>query len=194
MSEYDFTTNIQEDMGPQIQGHCHINDFIPTEDTRKWKKILDKHQPPVNYTMKQLRKSIKRHGIKDQIRIKADGKILNGNARYWIAREYYEAGDMRFEYLPVEIEHFAGIIMIDLGTEKPKDMKEIKDTFLLHVNKKIPVIPVGQLRDAEFLAERCRKQGKQDINQQGQWEVVIYKSQTGRVKEITFNCAKLDKW
>ena len=194
MSEYDFTSHVQEDTGPAIQGFCHINDFIPTEDTRKWKVIEDKHQPPVNYTMKQLRKSIKRHGIKDQLRIKSDGTILNGNARYWIAREYYLAGDTRFEYLPVEVEHFAGIIMIDTGTERPADMKRIKDNFLLHVNKKIPVIPVGQLREAEYLARRCRKQGKQDINQQGQWEVVLYKTQTGRVKQITFNCAKLDRY
>lgn len=134
-------------MGKEIQTRVHINDITPTESY--WEIVDDKHEPRSCYTKEELYESIKRDGIKYQLRIAPTGEIINGNMRYWTARRLFLEGDRRFEYLPVEKIFFTGLMDADKYAEFPgkKGILKVQQKITELLNTNQPVVPVSNLEE-----------------------------------------------
>ena len=98
-----------------IQLYMHIHDLKPFE-IPDWEVQLDEAIPGWGGTVRDQIKDIQKHGIKMALKVSPEGFIEYGNTRYWIARKLYEEGDIRFEYLPVQIDTFAGIKIVEVDT------------------------------------------------------------------------------
>ena len=121
-----------------IQTFVHINDLIPTENW--WPDVDDQLEPREFFTREELLDDIRENGFKYMIKTDEHGSIFNGNMRYWTARFLYEQeNDKRFEYLPVELNHLAGVYTWD----KETPFKQACKDFGKWLNTKVPVIPVS---------------------------------------------------
>lgn len=101
-----------------IQAVVNIYDLKPTETL--WDMVEDERSADsqVGWTKEELEADIRKNGILFMLHVDSDGNIYNGNARYWIARKLLLEGDLRFQYLPVEIREMTGTFVINFE-EKP---------------------------------------------------------------------------
>jgi len=134
-----------------IQTYVSIFDLIPTEPL--WDKIDDQRIPSDSYTKEELYESIKEKGLKYQFRVDSNGKILDGNARYWTCRRLIEEGDTRFLFVPIEIDMCHGVIIINYDTIV-SDLDILKNRWFDHIDTKNPVIPgEKEFKKYEFASE-----------------------------------------
>ena len=96
-----------------VQVWMHIKDLQPTEKTNAdtYKKGGQLHYE--GWTREKITKSIAGRGYPlYALNVNCKGEIENGNERYWVCRELFEAGDKRFEFLPVNISTVAGLKLL----------------------------------------------------------------------------------
>lgn len=101
----------------QIQNYVHIYDLKPTEPL--FDIVNDKRSPndEQTWTIEELEADIRKNGILLMIQIDSEGNILNGNGRYHIAMKLFLEGDMRFEYIAVELARMSGKFVINFEDE-----------------------------------------------------------------------------
>lgn len=95
-----------------VQTSLHIFDITPSE--AYWEEVDDYCHPRTFYTREGLYDSIKKNGLHYQLKVDQFGNIINGNMRWWTCLRLFLEGDMRFEYLPVEFNYYAGYFPLDL--------------------------------------------------------------------------------
>jgi hypothetical protein len=120
-----------------IQAFVSIFSLIPTEPL--WNEIKDERFPPEAWNKDDLYESIKKDGLKYQFRIDNTGKILDGNGRYWTCRRLVLEGDTRFLIVPIEMDIFNGIVLINHGKTTP-DVETVANTFYDRIDRKTSVI------------------------------------------------------
>ena len=122
-----------------IQSYVHIYDLKPTEPLFDVMEDNRSANSVEVWTKEGLAESIEEHGIKYMLHIDSEGNIINGNARYWTAREKFLAGDMRFEYIAVELAEMSGRFVINFA-EQP-DVPIAAKIFQKVLATKYTVIP-----------------------------------------------------
>ena len=101
-----------------IQLYMHIHDLKPYEMgyTQKEEIIPNPRSRWKGGNYDDFLDDIRQNGIRECLKVSCQGFIQFGNGRYWAARELYEQGDKRFEYLPVQIDTFTGVKLVEFDT------------------------------------------------------------------------------
>ena len=94
------------------------------------------------WTREEITADIKKNGIKYMLQIDSEGNILNGNERYWIARKLFLEGDMRFEYLPVELSEMSGKFILHFEDEPTNEVA--REMFGKVLSTMYEVIPTAK--------------------------------------------------
>ncbi|KKL65394.1 hypothetical protein LCGC14_2155410 [marine sediment metagenome] len=122
-----------------IQSYVHIYDLKPTEPLFD---VMEDNRSPDSievWTKEGLEESIREHGVKYMIHCDSEGNIINGNARYWVCRKLFLEGDMRFEYMAVELAEMSGKFVINF--EEQPDVPIAAKVFQRVLATKYTIIP-----------------------------------------------------
>ena len=148
-----------------IQIWIHIKDLQPTEKTSENTYKPDSGLTKEGWTRESITKSIADKGHPTYaLNVDSKGNIENGNERYWVCRELYEAGDKRFEYLPVNVITFSGMIALPNGKAPMSKVAISRSPHLddshietIPVSKFFHELPIGFNPDGESNPARHKK-------------------------------------
>lgn len=149
----------------KVQTRLHIFDITPSE--AYWDEVDDHCSPRSFYTKEGLYDSIKKEGLHFQLKVDRFGNVINGNMRWWTCLRLFLEGDMRFEYLPVEFNFYAGYFPLDkeefttafklnltIGKADRETKKVLHDMLVTAKNTLQPVIPTKTYQEYDIPMEK----------------------------------------
>lgn len=159
-----------------IQTYVSIYDLQPIE---AYFDVDDKPiegETGVTWTYDRIYKSIKRYGLRYALKIDRYGNILNGNIRYWIARELFEdEGDERFRYIPVECERISGSQIMEFKTDQPPTRRDIAANFTAEAAVKIEVGKSKEVFEEYEIADDSKNLVRGLARGRVQWQIFGFK-------------------
>ena len=92
-----------------IQLYAKIDSLTPMESLEHCTKntVITNPKDPdyLGYSYTDTLTDIKAHGIKHSLQVLPNGWIVNGNRRYWIAKQ------LGIKWLPIDLQFFVGLVV-----------------------------------------------------------------------------------
>lgn len=130
-----WVNNVRIDLFVQKWQRDHAGVLPTNDDILTW-MIAD---PNKEFKLKELGESIVKNGVRQQIVIKADGTLLDGNRRYFASlfrlREAQKSGDTESENM---VSHLPAFVLSPACTEADYDAVLVEENFVEDCREKWP--------------------------------------------------------